>query len=164
MRPQPSPVGPDQESVWDYPRPPRLASTGKWLRVIFNGELIAETDRGFRVLETSHPPVYYFPPQDVQTNCLRPGQRQSNCEWKGEAVYFDTIVKGQTAGEAAWSYPNPEAEYEAISNYFAFYAAAMDACYVEDELVTPQPGQPYGGWINRAVVGPFKGEPGSETW
>ncbi len=164
MRPRRILLEPGQESVWDYPRPPRVEPTPKHLRVIFNGETIADTRRALRVLETSHPPVYYFPPQDVRMECLQPAARHSYCEFKGSARYYTVAVGAQRAENAAWYYPQPQAGYEALANYVAFYPARMDACYVDDQVVTPQPGEFYGGWITQEIIGPFKGGPDTWNW
>jgi uncharacterized protein (DUF427 family) len=164
MRPNPVPPGPGQESVWDYPRPPRLEPTSRALRVLLGGVVVAESRRALRVLETSHPPVYYFPPQDVRTDLLTPTGRSSACEFKGAARYFTVTAGGVTAGDAAWSYPDPLPGFAALRDHIAFYPARMDACFVDEERVTPQPGSFYGGWITSDVVGPFKGEPGSHGW
>jgi uncharacterized protein (DUF427 family) len=167
-RPTPAPPGPGQESVWDYPRPPRLEPVTRRLRVVLGGEVIADTTRGYRVLETSHPPNYYFPPDDVVAGALTPAKGASFCEWKGRAHYFH--VRGGQGGdtrsesESAWSYDDPSAAFVPIRGYVAFYAGRMDACFVDDEQVAPQPGGFYGGWITADVVGPFKGGPGSRGW
>lgn len=95
------------ESVWDYPRPPRLEPTAKRLTVELGGVVVADTTRAHRVLETSHPPIYYIPPD---------------------------------------------------------YPELMDSCTVDGEVVSPQPGGFYGGWITSDLVGPFKGEPGTAGW
>lgn len=163
-RPRPLPIQPGQESVWDYPRPPRLEPTSKHLQVIFNQEIIADTHQGQRVLETSHPPVYYFPPEDVKLNYLERSPRQTYCEWKGQGAYYHIRVGSQKISDAAWFYPHPTPRFQAIQGYIAFYPSLMDACYVEGCLVTPQPGNFYGGWITPEIVGPFKGEPGSWGW
>ena len=167
MRKRPSqiePVEPGQESVWDYPRPPRVEPYRRSVRIEFNGVTIADTARALRVLETSGAPVYYISPDDVHLEFLVPGAKRTICEWKGEAAYWSVSVGGHVAENAAWSYPQPIADYEAIRDYLAFYAGKMDACYVGDERVVPQPGDFYGGWVTSNVVGPFKGEPGSEAW
>ncbi len=164
MLPKPIPPQPGQESVWDYPRPPRLEPTAKRLRVVFAGTTIAETTQGWRVLETSHPPVYYFPPGDILPDALVATPRTSWCEWKGAAQYHTVRVGQRVAPDAAWSYPRPTPPFAPIAGYIAFYAAAMDACYVDDEQVVPQPGGFYGGWITKDIVGPFKGVPGSWGW
>ena len=153
-----------QESVWDYPRPPRLEATGKRIRVAFGERTIADTTQAYRVLETSHPPVYYLPPGDIASGVLVPTAGSSVCEWKGAAVYFDVVVDGQTAERAAWSYQSPADGFAPIAGYVAFYAGPMDACWVDGERATPQPGGFYGGWITADVVGPFKGELGSGGW
>ena len=156
--------GPDQESVWDYPRPPKLEPTGKHISVYFNDELIADTWRAWRVLETSHPPVYYIPAADIRGEYLLSAQGGSWCEWKGQAVYFDIVVGEKAARKAAWSYPKPTPSFAAIKDHVAFYAGLMDRCLVDGEEVTPQPGEFYGGWITSDIVGPFKGQPGTSGW
>jgi uncharacterized protein (DUF427 family) len=156
--------GPGQESVWDYPRPPRLESVSDRLRVIHAGQLIADTRHGFRVLETSHPPVYYFPPADVRREFLQPAPGQSFCEFKGIARYWSVDVHGQRSEKAAWSYEAPAAPFLLIRNHFAFYASRVDECRVGDERVIPQSGDFYGGWITSRIVGPFKGGPGTIGW
>ena len=156
--------GPGQESVWDYPRPPRVESTGKHIRVILNGAVVAETTHAHRVLETSHPPVYYIPSDDITWQLLREAPGESFCEWKGVARYFDVVVGSETRSRAAWSYPDPTAPFELLRGAVAFYVAPMDECTVDGERVLPQPGGFYGGWITGEIVGPFKGEPGSLGW
>ncbi|MDQ3131995.1 MAG: DUF427 domain-containing protein [Acidobacteriota bacterium] len=153
-----------QESVWDYPRPPKLELTNKHLKIIFGGEIIAETNRAFRVLETSHPPVYYFPPEDVRTEFLLEATGASFCEWKGRAGYFDLQVGEKIVVNAAWFYASPTRNFAEIKNYIAFYPSKMDACYVNDELVKTQEGDFYGGWITSEIVGPFKGGAGTFGW
>ncbi|HQZ95420.1 MAG TPA: DUF427 domain-containing protein [Pyrinomonadaceae bacterium] len=156
---------PGQESVWDYPRPPRLEPSTKHLRIEFGEETIASTNRAFRVLETSHPPVYYFPPEDVRLDLLTVvSDATSFCEWKGSARYYDLFVKDRKVSNAAWFYPNPSKAFLAIANYVAFYPSKMDACFVGDERVTSQPGDFYGGWITSDIVGPFKGGEGTWGW
>lgn len=153
-----------QESVWDYPRPPRLEAFSGRIEIILNGVKIADTTSSYRVLETSHPPVYYLPPQDIQLQYLIPREGQSFCEWKGIAKYYDVCVDDKLIYKAAWYYPNPTPEFDAIAHYVAFYAGLMSECYVNGELVTPQPGGFYGGWITSNIVSPFKGVAGSWGW
>jgi len=164
VKPKPDPISPGQESVWDYPRPPRIERTSKRLRVVFNGEVIADTVRGYRVLETSHPPVYYVPSEDVAMHLLESVPNSSLCEFKGAAQYFDVKVGERRAERCAWCYPRPTADFEPVRDYLAFYAEPMDECTVDGERVKPQAGRFYGGWITSDVVGPFKGEPGSLGW
>lgn len=166
-RPRPThiePAGPGQESVWDFPRPPRVENVALLLRVVFQGEVIAETTHGKRVCETAGAPVYYFPPGDVQRYYLTRSGRTSLCEWKGVAGYWTVRVAGITAKDAAFSYDNPFPGFAEIRHYIAFYARPMDACYLGDEQVTPQPGRLYAGWVTKNLVGPIKGEPGTEQW
>jgi uncharacterized protein (DUF427 family) len=156
--------GPGEESVWDYPRPPRVESVEKTVQVVFNGKVIAESSHSKRVLETSHPPVYYIPREDIKMNFLKEAPGTSYCEWKGRAEYFHVQVEESTAEKAAWCYPEPTGKFEEIRNDIAFYAEAMDACYVGDEKVKPQEGNFYGGWITSNIVGPFKGGAGTMGW
>jgi uncharacterized protein (DUF427 family) len=156
--------GPGQESVWDYPRPPRIERTSKRVRVVFNGVVIAQSNRTLRVLETSHPPVYYIPREDVTMEYLIPTERASFCEWKGSADYFTIRVGDQIAANAAWTYRHPTPDFEATKDYIAFYPSKMDACFVNDEMVEAQPGDFYGGWITKEIVGPFKGSTGTHGW
>ena len=164
MRPLRIEPGPGQESVWDYPRPPRVEATGRLLRVVFNGVTVAETRRAQRVLETSHPPVYYVPSRDVVLEYLVEAPGSSWCEWKGQASYYDIVVGQERAERAAWTYHDPSPGYEAIQEHVAFYPGRVDGCYVDGERVMPQPGGFYGGWITEDVVGPFKGGPGTRGW
>ncbi|MEO1289767.1 MAG: DUF427 domain-containing protein [Chloroflexota bacterium] len=154
----------DQESVWDYPRPPRVEKTNKTLKVIFNGEVIAETTNGYRVLETSHPPAYYIPPEDINVNYLESTSRSTFCEFKGAASYYTVKVGDKSEPNSAWYYKNPSRGFEAIQNHVCFYASKMDACYVDDEQVQSQAGDFYGGWITSDIVGPFKGGAGTWGW
>ncbi len=156
--------GPGQESVWDYPRPPRVEDSARHIQVVFNGQVIAETRRARRVLETSHPPVYYIPPEDVKKEFLAETKTATWCEWKGQARYYTVAVGGQEARDAAWFYPSPTPGYEAIRGYVAFYPGRVTACYVDGERVQAQPGDFYGGWITSDVVGPFKGGAGTIGW
>jgi len=152
------------ESVWDYPRPPRIESCAHHLVVEFGGRVIAETRRGWRVCETSHPPTYYFPRADVLADALLDAPGRSLCEWKGAAVYFDVASGGERAPRAAWAYPDPTPEAAGMSGHVAFYCAAMDRCLVDGEVARPQPGGFYGGWVTSLVRGPFKGAPGTMGW
>jgi uncharacterized protein (DUF427 family) len=134
------------------------------VQIVFADTVIADTRRGVRVLETSHPPVWYLPPEDVRTDLLERAPGSSRCEWKGTAVYWTLRVGDRTAPRVAWSYPDPVPRFEVLRDHLAFYAGPMDRCTVDGDIVTPQPGGFYGGWITRDVVGPFKGEPGSWGW
>ncbi|MGB3692195.1 MAG: DUF427 domain-containing protein [Spirulinaceae cyanobacterium] len=164
FKPEPIKPQPGQESVWDYPRPATLEDTHKQIKVIFNDLVLAETQRGKRVLETSHPPVYYIPPEDIQQEYLQETPRKTWCEWKGYCRYYHVSVGKKHSQYAAWSYFEPTPNFVSIQGYFGFYAHLMDACYVEGELVKPQPGNFYGGWITNDIVGPFKGKPGTMGW
>jgi uncharacterized protein (DUF427 family) len=163
-QPERTPVPVKTESVWDYPRPPRLEPTDRHIQVLFAGQVIADTRRALRVLETSHPPAYYIPPQDVRMDMLVPSTRHTYCEYKGEASYW-TLKVGETISEdAAWSYPKPNSNYHQLKDYLAFYAGRVDECLVDGKKVQPQSGAFYGGWITPDVTGPFKGGPGTNHW
>jgi uncharacterized protein (DUF427 family) len=153
-----------QESVWDYPRPPRLEKSAARLRVIFNGQTIADTTSGYRVLETSHPPVYYISPNDIARQYLHAAPGSSWCEFKGHAKYWSLDADGRKVENAAWSYPTPSPAFAALAGYLAFYASRVDECWVDDERVQPQEGDFYGGWITSRIVGPFKGGAGTRGW
>ena len=155
---------PGQESAWDYPRPPRLEPTGRQIQVVFDGVTIVDSRRALRVLETSHPPVYYVPPDDVRMEHLTPTHRRTFCEWKGTATYFTVTVGDRSARDAAWSYPEPTPDFAPLASYFAFYPGKIDTCLVDGIPVRAQPGDFYGGWITPDIVGPFKGDPGIGGW
>lgn len=162
--PVPDPVGPGQESVWDYPRPPRVERVEARVTITLGGELIADTTDVVRVLETSHPPVYYLPIAAFREGALTDAEGSSFCEFKGAARYLDVRGGGEVRGQAAWNYPAPARGYEVLADRVAVYAQGMDACTVAGEVAVPQPGRFYGGWVTSAVVGPFKGVPGSMGW
>ena len=161
---EPSPPRPGQESAWQYPRPPRIELSSRHLVVVFAGEVIAETTRAMRVLETSHPPAFYIPPPDCRRACFRPSTHESFCEFKGVARYFDIVVGEHVARQAAWSYPNPAARYAVLRDCVAIYPGRVDTCLVDGERALPQEGGFYGGWITNEVAGPFKGGPGTQGW
>ncbi|MEA1262062.1 DUF427 domain-containing protein [Microbacterium sp. STF-2] len=163
-RPRPIAPAAGQESVWDYPRPPRVEPVTERVTIRLGGDLIADTRRAVRVLETSHPPVYYLPIADFVRGALVEADGASFCEFKGAARYFDVRNGGTVRRGAAWNYPNPTPGFEALTDRIAVYAASMDECTVGDEIATPQPGGFYGGWVTSSVVGPFKGDPGSLGW
>ena len=183
-RPTPEVPAAGQRSVWDFPRPPAVEREPRTLRVVLAGETVAQTSRGVKVLETSHPPVFYFPPDDVDASRLvAAGGAGTACEWKGRATYFDVgagspdrpiVLPG-----VAFSYPKPTKRFAEHAGWISFYAGPFvergrptedggagdgSGCFVDDELVEPQPGGFYSGWITRDVVGPFKGIEGSWGW
>ncbi|MDQ2766847.1 MAG: DUF427 domain-containing protein [Gemmatimonadota bacterium] len=155
---------PGQESAWSYPRPAIAQVTSHHLRVVHRGIVVADTTRGVRTLETSHPPTYYFPRADIAPGVLRPVSGASHCEWKGQAAYYDVVVGPETLERAAWSYPVPSDDFALIKDHVAFYAAPFDECTVNGEAVVAQEGGFYGGWITSLVAGPFKGGPGTRGW
>ncbi len=154
--------GSGQESVWDYPRPPVLRPDARQVRVRANGQTIASTTQAIRVLETASPPTFYIPAKDVEIDHLSPAPGQSICEWKGAASYWQLNGGGQDL-PVAWSYPRPLPEFAALENYLSFFPGRLE-CYVDGQRVRPQPGAFYGGWVTDELVGPFKGEPGTEHW
>ena len=162
-RPTPDVPEPGQESVWDFPRPPALEEVARRVRVELAGVLVAESDRPLRVLETSHPPTYYLPPDSVDRGLLTPAMGRSFCEWKGTAAYWTVTAGGQERVGRAWSYRTPSMTFAPIADHLSFYPADFD-CFVDEEPVSPQPGSFYGGWVTADLAGPFKGEPGSEWW
>ncbi len=163
---RPVPVAPraGQESVWDYPRPPRLEESSELVEVELGGRRIAGATRSWRVLETSHPPTYYLPREAFSDGVLRETTGQTWCEWKGAASYFDLVSGDVVAPRAAWTYLTPAPGFEAIAGAIAVMPGLVDRCTVDGETVVAQPGGFYGGWITSRVVGPFKGEPGTLGW
>ena len=155
--------GPGQESVWDYPRPPRLERTARHIMVALAGQTVADTMRARRVLETSQPPSYYIDPADVRTELLVSSTATTFCEWKGLASYYDVVVGDTVAEAAAWTYRSPTPAFEAIRGHLGFYAQLLD-CSVDGEAVVANEGTFYGGWITGDVVGPFKGGAGTAHW
>lgn len=156
--------GPGQESVWDYPRPPALSQSAEHVVVEHGGATVADTRSAIRVLETSQPPGYYLPPDDVDLDLLVPTTTRTFCEWKGTAEYRAIRVGDSVAVDAAWLYVRPTPRFESIAGYIAFYPQRVDACWVDGERVDPNEGSFYGGWITSKVVGPFKGAPGTSHW
>jgi uncharacterized protein (DUF427 family) len=152
------------ENVWDYPRPPALVPCERRVRIVLGGEVVAESTRAMRVLETSHPPGIYVPPEDWAEGALVPAAGRSVCEWKGVAAYFDVRGGGRLAPAAAWAYPDPVLAFAALRDHVSVYPGRMDACFLDDEEVRPQEGSFYGGWITADLVGPFKGAPGTMGW
>lgn len=157
-------ISPATESVWDYPRPPRLELVSERIRVVVAGVVVADSARAFRVLETSHPPVYYVPPADVRMDLMVAGHGRSVCEWKGVATYHTLVVGDRRIEDVAWSYERPTPAFASMASYLAFYPGRVDEAWVGDELAMAQPGGFYGGWITSRIRGPFKGEPGTLGW
>lgn len=170
-RPRPAGIvqpGPGQESVWDYPRPPELRAAEGPLKVVFDGEVVARTDKGLRIVETAGAPVYFFPPVDVKMQFLTEASGATFCEWKGEAAYYDLTGRQRTTKRAAFTYPDPLDDlgrgFAKVAGWIAFYASRVDEAWVGDEKATAQPGGFYAGWVTSRLTGPIKGEPGSEGW
>ena len=164
MRPTPIPPGPDQESVWAFPRPAIAEATRAHVVIEHRGFVLADTRASIRTLETSHPPSYYIPRADIRDGVLRRAAGSSFCEWKGVASYWDVVIGDSVLASVGWSYPSPTRPFAILADHVAFYAAPFDRCSVDDETVVPQPGGFCGGWITSAVAGPFKGVPGSRFW
>ncbi len=163
-RMQQSSAGLARESVWDYPRPPRVEPFSQRIRVEFNGETVADTLQAYRVLETSHPPSYYIPRADVKMGFLRANPMRSFCEFKGDASYWDVQSGARNSIAAAWSYPSPRGAYSVLRDHLAFYPHRVDGCFVDGERVEAQEGDFYGGWITSNITGPFKGGPRTRGW
>lgn len=165
----PDEPGPGQESVWDYPRPPLLQRKVSRIEVTLGGVVVCRADHALLIKETSHPPTYYVPETAWLPGSLVPAAGSSVCEWKGAAQYFDVVAHSTTEDEiraaaAAWGYPRPRPPFEALAGYVSVYPGRMDRVTVDGEVVRPQEGGFYGGWITDDVVGPFKGPRGSWGW
>lgn len=155
--------GEGQESVWDYPRPPRIEPDPREVLVRAGRHVVARTRRAVRVLETASPPTFYLPPDDTDSSLLEPAPDRSRCEWKGEARYWSVTAPEGTLLAVGWSYPEPFPEFASLAGYLSFYPGRLE-CRVDGVRALPQPGQFYGGWVTPELAGPFKGEPGSESW
>ncbi len=164
MRPRPDPARHGQESVWAYPRPAIAEPTTARIVIEHRGIVVADTRAAVRTLETSHPPSYYIPRDDIVPGLLRRADGSSRCEWKGAAVYWDVVIGTTVLPHVGWSYPDPTAKFMILRDHVAFYAAPFDRCSVNGETVIPQSGEFYGGWITSDLAGPFKGVPGSFGW
>ena len=154
--------GRGERSVWDFPRPPAIESVRALVCVRADAIEIARSFQCLRVLETGNPPTYYIPAADVDLNCLTPAAPGSLCEWKGEAQYWDLDLDGEQRPHVGWSYPTPFPQFDRLRDHYAFYAGRVD-CFLDSARALPQPGGFYGGWITPELVGPFKGEPGTES-
>lgn len=159
-----APNGKPVESVWDFPRPPRVERADWRIRVVHAGHTVVDAPYAVRVLETSQAPAYYVSDEHVDRSCLAVTTRRTGCEWKGTATYADVVVGDRRAIGACWSYPDPAPEFEAVRDHWAFYAQALDECRVDDERVAPNDGDFYGGWITVNITGPFKGARGTLAW
>ena len=156
-------TGHGEESVWDYPRPPIIAPDFRHVLVRVDDTVIAESDDAIRVLETAGPPTVYVAPESVRDEYLMPNGSHSTCEWKGITEEFDLRIGDLKIPSVAWCYRETFPEFEALAGWFSFYPALLD-CRIDGEIAYPQPGSYYGGWVTREIIGPFKGEPGSESW
>ena len=164
MRPIPEPISAGQESVWSFPRPAIAERTAAHIVIEHRGHRIVDSRRTVRTLETSHPPSYYIPLEDIEAGVLRRAKGSSLCEWKGAAVYWDIVVDGDVLERVGWSYPAPTKSFALVKDHVAFYPRPFDRCLVDGQTVTPQAGGFYGGWITDGFAGPFKGGPGSAWW
>lgn len=153
-----------EESVWDYPRPPSVEAVSARVRVELDGVTVVDSRRAVRVLETASGPAIYVPFDDVRMDCMQPTNRGTVCEWKGPWIYWNLQVGSRRVPQAAWSYTDPWAGFEALTDCLSFYPAKVDACRLGEERVEPQPGGFYGGWVTPNIVGPMKGGPGTGGW
>ncbi len=152
------------ESVWEYPRPPAIEPCVRRVRIELGGRVVGDSRSALRILETSHPPTIYIPPADIVAECFQAAGGRSFCEFKGVATYFDVVAGERREARAAWAYPDPSPAYAALRDHVAVYPGRMDACWLDDEQVSSQEGDFYGGWITAEIEGPFKGGPGSAGW
>ena len=151
-----------QESVWDYPRPPKVVACERLVEVTLDDGMIARSRNTYRVLETASPPTFYVPEKDIDWSHLVEAPGHSFCEWKGLASYW-ALATDPAVSPVAWRYTDPKPEFEMLKGYTSFYPGRI-ACYVDGERVRPQPGEFYGGWITSDIAGPVKGKPGTGHW
>ena len=153
------------ERVWDYPRPPAVVPCQRRVRAELAGEVLADSTRALRVLETSHPPTIYIPLTDIRRDLLAESDTRSTwCEFKGAARYLDAVVAGQRFIAVGWCYPHPVPEYEALRDHIAFYPGRVDAAWLDGERVHAQESDFYGGWITSDLIGPSKRPAGTLAW
>merc|ERR1719265_260022 len=125
-----------KECIWDYPRPPALIKRDMEEGVVFNEKELCRTRNCYTICETSHPPTWYIPKEAFAAGVLKKrAGKQSFCEFKGVAEYFDVVVDGVTAPAAAWGYPNASGEFEELKDCVALYPAKMQKCTVDGEAV-----------------------------
>ncbi len=158
------PPGPGQRSVGDFPRPPRIEREERSVRVELAGRIVAETLDALRVVETASPPTIYLPERDVAPGLLEQSGTEAICEWKGVARHFTLRVPPRLVLDAAWCYTDPFSGYRELASHIAFHPARVDLCALDGTVALAQPGGYYGGWITPELVGPWKGEPGTEDW
>jgi len=112
-----------------------IAAAPGRVRVLFEGHELADSARALRLEESGHPPVYYFPREDVQMSVLRRNDRASVCPWKGKASWFTIMRDAKIVEDVAWSYEAPRDGASIIAGHVAFMAEHVDV--EADE--TPQP-------------------------
>ena len=154
----------EKENVWEYPRPAIYKSHIGEIEVISNNIVLAKISNAISVLETSHPPTYYFPSEDVKVEFLKKNNHTSYCEWKDSANYFDLFLENIEITNIGWSYLTPNKKFLPIKSYISFYASKVEKCFVNGEQVKKQDGDFYRGWITDNLVGPFKGGPKTLDW
>ncbi len=159
-----APNGKIVESVWDYPRPPRVELVEWNIQVEHDGILVVDAPWAHRVLETSQPPAYYVAPDFVRLDLLVHSSSRTFCEWKGLASYVDLVTPRGVLADAGWRYDDPTDAFAPIAGCYAFYAQKVDRCSVDGEAVVPNEGSFYGGWVTSNLIGPFKGAPGTAHW
>lgn len=161
------PVGPGEESVWRYPRPPRVEPVAAEVRILLDGRDVARSTSALRVIETSSPPVIYLPEGDFREVDLIERDDWALCEWKGVSRFLDLVAGDVRVDKAGWRFPHPFSDlkggYERLVGHVALFPAKFD-CRLDGEKITPQEGGYYGGWIDRRLKGPFKGAEGTEDW
>jgi uncharacterized protein (DUF427 family) len=157
------PPEPGQESVWDYPRPPAIVADAREVVVSLDGHQLASSSNCIRILETAGPPTFYLPTDDVDHACFEAAPEQSRCEWKGMAHYLRLNLPQVPRVAVGWYYPRPHTDFSEIKNFISFYPGRLE-CTVAGERVVTQPGGFYGGWITSEIIGPIKGDPGTESW
>ncbi|MEE4173329.1 MAG: DUF427 domain-containing protein [Xanthomonadales bacterium] len=153
--------GPEQESVWDYPRPPELDRVQGLVEVFDGDTLLGRSQEALRVLETASPPTVYLPPMAVERDRLVSVRQASFCEWKGAASYWALARSPEQA--VGWSYPEPSPRFLDIAGWFSFYPSRV-RCFLDGERVRPQGGGFYGGWVTDRIAGPWKGDAGTGGW
>jgi uncharacterized protein (DUF427 family) len=103
-----------------------VLDSSRHVRVLVDGEVVAETRRARVIFETGLPPRWYFPPEDVRADVLVPSEKQTGCAYKGFASYHSVNVNGALEEDLVWTYPEPRPDAERIRDYLAFFNERVD--------------------------------------
>jgi uncharacterized protein (DUF427 family) len=113
------------------------------VRVVFNGETVADSSNMRLLFEDGHLPIYYFPTADVRMDLLHKTDHSTHCPYKGDASYWTVRVGDREAENAVWGYEDPLPAQPELKGLVAFYWGRMDHWFEEDEEIFVHPRDPY---------------------